>query len=126
MEKELDLGFCVLSFFKHYMLAVINEGVNVSDDENEVLIQYAKDYYQDNPFVYITHRINSYSVNPNIYHRTAQVKSLVGFAVVSADYKAKLNAKIEKMFFKKPFEIFEDLDEAKAWADQVVKDHKNV
>ena len=123
MENELNLGFCELSFFKHYMVAIMNEGVNVSNDENEVLIQYAKDYYKDQPFVYITHRVHSYSVNPNIYPKTAQVKNLVGFAVVSADYKAKLNAKIEKMFFKKPFHIFGELDEAKKWAEELVKDH---
>lgn len=120
MKNELDLGFCTISFYEHYMVAVMNEGVNVGKDENEVLIQYAKDYYKNKQFVYITNRINSYSVNPNIYPRTAQVKSLVGFAVVSKDYKTKANTKIEKMFFNKPYEVFMNLDDAIKWAEKLV------
>lgn len=120
MKNELDLGFCTISFYEYYMVAVMNEGVNVGKDENEVLIQYAKDYYKNKQFVYITNRINSYSVNPNIYPRTAQVKSLVGFAVVSKDYKTKANTKIEKMFFNKPYEVFMNLDDAIKWAEKLV------
>ncbi len=75
------------------------------------------------PFVYITNRINSYSVDPQIYFETSKIKNLAGFAVVSKKYKAKSNAEIEKMFFSKPFEIFGDLDSAKKWATQLLEDY---
>jgi len=33
-------------------------------------------------FVYITHRVNSYSVDPTIYISVSKIENLVGFAVV--------------------------------------------
>ena len=99
----------------------MNEGVNVAEAQNKILIDIIGNFYIDKPFVYITNRINSYSVDPHIYPVTAKVKNLVGFAVVSKEYKAKVNAKIEQMFFNKPFEIFSTLEEAQDWANDLVK-----
>jgi hypothetical protein len=52
---------------------------------------------------------------------TAKIENLKGFAVVSENYKAKVNAQIEKMFYNKPFEIFTKLDDAFNWADNFLK-----
>jgi len=120
MTKIIDIDFCTLKFYKNYMVTIIKEGVHVDKSQNEALIKIAEEYYTNQPFVYISYRINSYSVNPNIYTRTVKTKNLIGFAVVSYDYKAKKNAQIEKLFLKKPFEIFTNLDDAFNWADQLV------
>ena len=50
-----------------------------------------------------------------------KIENLKGFAVVSSNYKAKLNAKIEQLFFKKPFQIFSEMEEAVAWVDELLK-----
>ncbi|WP_458626278.1 hypothetical protein [Winogradskyella sp. PC D3.3] len=120
MNKIIDIDFCTLKFYDNYMLTIMKEGVHVDDVQNEMLIQIAEEFYKDKPFVYITYRINSYSVNPNIYATTSKMKSLAGFAVVCYDYKAKKNAQIEKLFLNKPFEIFCNLNEAFAWADKLI------
>ena len=88
---------------------------------NKVLVDIAESHFKAKPFVYITHRINSYSVDPKIYYETSKISNLAGFAVVSDKYKAKSNAMVEKMFFSKPFEIFGDLAEAKRWAKTILK-----
>ncbi|WP_195806626.1 hypothetical protein [Winogradskyella helgolandensis] len=63
-------------------------------------------YYSDKPFAYITLRVNSYSVNPEIDYKIPQIESLNGFSVVTSNYQAKTKTQIEKkMVFKKPFEI---------------------
>ena len=49
-----------------------------------------------------------------------KIENLKGFAVVSNVYKAKSNAEVEKMFFNKPFCIFSELNEAVAWANELV------
>ncbi len=67
------------------IITIMHEGVNVSPDYNDALLQVAETYFKNKPFVYITHRINSYSVDPKIYHETSKIKSLKGFAVVSSD-----------------------------------------
>ncbi len=120
MKETLTLDFCNLTFYNNYVVAVINEGINIDRAYNKILIDVISQFYNNKPFVYITHRVNSYSVDPHTYSNTVLVKNLVGFSVVSKDYKSKVNAKIEQMFFTKPFEIFTELDEAFKWADQLI------
>jgi len=120
MQKIIDIGFCTLKFYKNYMITTINEGVHVDKEQNEALIKIAENYYSNQPFVYISHRVNSYSVNPNVYPRTSKTKNLAGLAVVTHDFKAKRNAQIEKLFLHKPFEIFATLTEAFNWADELI------
>ena len=117
-ETIIRLKFCTLTFFDNYVIAVINEGEHVDHKLNEILIENIELHFKK-PYVYITNRINSYSVDPNIYHRASEVQNLAGFAVVSKEYKTKINAQIEKMFFGKPFEIFTTLEDAIEWKDQL-------
>jgi len=88
---------------------------------NDLLIKVADTYFKNKPFVYITHRINSYSVDPKVYHETSKIKNLKGCAVVSSLYQATINVQIEKMFFSKPFESFETLEAAFQWADTLLQ-----
>ncbi|EPR74451.1 hypothetical protein ADIWIN_0552 [Winogradskyella psychrotolerans RS-3] len=99
----------------------MKEGVTISPSYNDVLMDISKTYYNNKQFIYITHRVNSYSVNPQIYYQTEKIENLIGFAVVSHNYQAKLNAQIEKMFFKKPFKIFTELEDAMTWATEITQ-----
>ena len=121
MKETLSFDFCDMSIYGNYLVVVIKEGVNITPDHNKVLVEVTKNHFPDQPFVYITHRINSYSVDPKIYFETSKIENLKGFAVVSSSYKAKVNAQIEQMFFNKPFEIFTKLEDAFTWADNLIK-----
>jgi hypothetical protein len=125
MPKILRFNFCLISLYDTYLVTNINEGVNLKPEHNKVLDELATSHFKGRPFVYITHRIHSYSVDPKIYFETSKIPNLVGFAVVSSVYKAKSNAEVERMFFSKPFEIFNDLESAQAWADRIVKNHQD-
>lgn len=120
MEDELKFDFCTMYIYINYMVVVMNEGVTINPSHNKTLLNIVETYYSKKNFVYITHRLNSYSVNPAIYFETSKIQNLKGFAVVSKDYKAKSNAEIEKLFFNKPFEVFTMLDEAITWAKSIV------
>jgi hypothetical protein len=121
MKETLSFNFCDMSIYNNYLVVVIKEGVNITPDHNKVLVEVTKTHFPDQPFVYITHRINSYSVDPKIYFETSKIENLKGFAVVSSNYKAKINAQIEQIFFNKPFEIFTKLEYAFTWADTLIK-----
>lgn len=121
MKESLAFDFCDMTIYDRYVVVVMKEGVNITPEHNNVLVDVTKNYYLKKSFVYITHRINSYSVDPKIYLETAKIENLKGFAVVSKKYKAKVNAHIEKMFFNKPYEIFTNLDDAFNWADNLLK-----
>jgi len=120
MTDVLHFDFCKIHIYDTYMIVVMNEGITVSPKDNQVLINIADTYYRNKRFVYLTHRIHSYAVDPAIYLETSKINNLVGFAVISNDYKAKRNVAIEKLFFNKPFEIFDTLEEGIAWAKEIL------
>ncbi|WP_245758213.1 hypothetical protein [Bizionia echini] len=105
----------------NYMIAVMNEGITVSVDLNNELYNIARKYYGNRNFVYITHRKNSYSVDPNVYFETSKIKNLIGFAVVLGDSVKIDNTDFERTFISIPFKSFNSLDDAKAWADELCR-----
>ena len=120
--KKYQLPFCTTEIYKDYMLTVMNEGITVSPEYNALLTEIAEHHFRNTtPFVYITHRINSYAVNPAVYRETSKIPNLVGFAVVSKNPIQKQQTKVEKVFFDKAFQDFETLDEALAWKDKLIR-----
>ena len=117
MKTEFD--FCSLQFSENYVISNIYEGVTLDIEKGTILIDHIVAYYKEKPFVYITHRVHSYSVDPIIYNKTSSIETLAGFVVVSESMSSVKNALFEKMFLDKPFEIFQDLDDAILWADTI-------
>lgn len=99
----------------------MNEGITVHPTYNEILQNVVDTYFKTKDFVYIAHRIHSYAVDPATYYDTAKIKNLKAFAVVSDDYVVLSNTQVEKLFFNKPFEIFEKLEDAVTWANSIMK-----
>ncbi len=119
MSNIISLPFGTVSMHDNYMVAVMNEGITVNPEINSVLEELAVNHFQDKKFVYITHRVNSYSVDPNIYFKTSQIPNLVGFAVVLGRKIRLDNIALEKMFFSKPFKSFKSLNKAIEWANEL-------
>ncbi|WP_417881825.1 hypothetical protein [Xanthomarina gelatinilytica] len=119
MSNIITFPFGTVSMHDNYMVAVMNEGVTVNPEINSVLEELAVNHFQDKKFVYITHRVNSYSVDPNIYFKTSQIPNLVGFAVVLGRKIRLDNIALEKMFFSKPFKSFKSLNKAIEWANEL-------
>lgn len=120
MITKYDFGFCNVEIYDDYVKVVINEGETVSPEHNETLIELANAHFKNRPFVYITHRIYSYSVNPTIYLETSKIENLVGFAVVSTNHKQKIQTKLEKAFFEKEFRQFDTMEEALSWKNEII------
>ena len=122
MIKVFD--FCILKFYDNYVISIINEDVIVSKEISDKISKAAINYYQGKPFVYITHRIHSYSVDPNIYKDVSKIKNLAGFVVVSDSKTTIKSALLEKIFLNKPFQIFSNLEDGILWANNVRAMHK--
>ncbi len=122
MIKVFD--FCILKFYDNYVISIINEGVIVSKEISDKISKAAINYYQGKPFVYITHRMHSYSVDPNIYKDVSKIKNLAGFVVVSDSKTSIKSALLEKIFLNKPFQIFSNLEDGILWANNVRAMHK--
>jgi len=120
MRAALKYDFCEFSIFDNFVITVINEGVTVSPEHNEVLEKLAKKYFKHRPFAYITNRINSYSVDPKVYFETSKIENLLAFAVVSQDKISTSNASIEKLFLSKPHKNFTKLIDAINWCEEII------
>lgn len=120
MTDYLKFDFCEVDIYDHYMVVKIDEGLTVQSKHNTFLKNVADTYYLKKDFVYITHRIHSYSVDPATYYETAKITNLKAFAVVSEDYIVIANAEMEKMFFSKPYGIFQKIEDAITWAESIV------
>ena len=121
MIFEVNLPFCHLKFYNNLVVSSINEGVALTQDLSDQIIEVALNHFVDQRFVYITHRINSYSVDPTVYFSVSQIENLLAFVVVSKQPISLQNTEIEKLFLDKTFELFEDLDTALSWSNKVIK-----
>ena len=116
MRDKLNLDFCNVQIYDNHIIVEMNTGVHITLKDNTTLINIVDTYFKNKPFVYITNRVNSYSVDPAVYKETSKITNLVGLCVVSKNFMAKSAAQIEKLFFDKDFEIFDTLPEAIEWA----------
>ncbi|MAN58630.1 MAG: hypothetical protein CMC08_02210 [Flavobacteriaceae bacterium] len=120
MPTHLTLEFCSFEVHENYVVVVMNEGITVSPEHNDILLNVSTKYFKNRNFGYITHRKNSYSVDPRIYFETSKIENLVAFAVVSSEEIKMCTTDLERIFLKKPFQHFESLSAAKVWVQSVI------
>lgn len=116
--RHHDVGYADIFIFELYLMVQVKEGYSVDVEDLKIFHALNDKYFKDRKFIYISNRVNSYSVNPLIYPRVAMVENLIGMVVV-ADTDIKVNtASFEKNFSSKPFKIYSSLDEAVMWASK--------
>jgi len=117
VKSALELEFGSVTFVNNIQIAELNEGILFDIPHNQELLELARDRFNNQPYGYISNRVNSYSVNPMIHLESANVSSLVAIAIVSKNPVVKQNSIIEKQFFRNrsSFEFFENLEEAVNW-----------
>lgn len=111
IKHQVTLSFCELTLHDDYVYVIMKEGITVKPEHNDILKVLAFSYFANKDFVYISHRLYSYSVDPLIYLETQKIPNLKGFVVVNSHRSAN-NPDVEKLFFSKPFEVVETLDKA--------------
>jgi hypothetical protein len=123
VEHELDLGRFL--YYENFSIAEVSEGVHLSPEKMQKLLRIAEDVYGDDiPFVYISNRIHSYSIDPLGYYEAIKMfPNLKGYAIVSQNNRLRTLAVLEKLFIKKPVRVFENLEKAVTWAEQINTKH---
>ncbi len=116
LKDKLETEIGDLYFYPDLVIVEAKEGVTLSYKTAFSVLLKGLQLTGFKPFVYISNRINSYAVDPNDYKYLNKVSSLKAMAIVSKLESARQNAMLEKAFFKKDLEIFEDLNDAYDWA----------
>lgn len=123
-QTIVSFEFGSIELYDDFVITVMNQGITVKPEYNEELVLIANSHFNGRPFAYITHRKNSYSVDPSIYYETSKIKNLAAFAVVSKNPIASKNVAVEQMFLQKPFQLFTEMEEAIAWVSEIINNSK--
>ena len=107
-------------FCDNIVIVEAKEGITLSYKNGFPVLVFGLQYLGTKPFVYISNRIHSYSVNPNDYKYLEKVPTLMGLAIVTPTELGNKNAEMELNFFDKPMTIFSNIDEAFGWAEDLL------
>lgn len=122
---ETVLSFAKLTFYPKYVVCHICEAQVLDNEKATTLKNIILDYYNNKCFIYVTHRIHSYSVDPSVYRDVSLQKPLIAFAFVSENETALKSAHFEKMFLKKPLGVFKTLEETIPWIEKTYETYCN-
>ncbi|QWX83416.1 hypothetical protein H0I23_13270 [Cellulophaga sp. HaHaR_3_176] len=121
---ELNYPFGDYYLFDGFIVAEIEEGIIYTwENQGEMITTEIANLYDNNggKLIYITNRINTYSVKPADWIRFYKMKyNLLGYAIVSYSEKGWKNAILEKIFTKNKIERFNSLDNAIEWAKEKI------
>lgn len=123
MIASFNFSFCRAEIYNDYILTIMKEGITVIPKYNDLLLMASEQYYKNKPFVYISNRVNSYSVNPKIHLEMSKIPNLIGFAVISNEPLQKLQARLEQSMFEKDFRLFESRKLAIEWKDSIIQNY---
>ena len=114
--KRIELIDVNLEFYEKIVISKVKEDVIFEAQHVEQILKICHEVFEGKNFVYISNRENNYNVNPTIYFNLKNVTSLLGIGIVSERYETLKVANFEKQFSPVPFDIFSNMEEARAWA----------
>lgn len=122
MNNKVELDFGVIWIDDKILVSELHEGVLLDVENNRKILALGHELFEGEAFGYISHRINSYAVDPMVYRESAEHEQLRAIAVVSDKEMARKSARLEKNFYtnKNSFQIFNSLEEAKIWIREVI------
>lgn len=127
-HRLINLSFGKIYCFENMIVSEFHEGSFIDYNSLSEFISEVKGYYSaDQKVVYISNRINSYSVDPVGWFKIGKGYSgLKGIAIINYNQLNKKVFKVERMFSKKPMMSFSSLYEAVNWAYEIthVKSNK--
>ncbi len=120
VEYVLETAKVVL--YQNIVVVVGTEGTHVTYEKVTNVLRIVKEIYgTDIPFVYISNRIHSYSIDPLAYYEAIKLfPNLKAYAIVSHNKRSRTLAVLEKLFMKKSIRVFDELEKAFEWAEQMI------
>ncbi len=118
--KEINYPFADIYIFEGYVISEIKEGVVFSwEDHAKRIVSDVHEYTKNDgsDIVYLSHRINSYSLKPMdwlyFYKNSFNLK---GYGVIGYSSFSFFNTVVENLFFNKKIRRFNELETAIQWA----------
>lgn len=118
---ETDIGR--FDYYANMVVAEVKEGVHVTVDGGiEPLQAGAQVFGYGVNFVYISHRVNSYSIDPTGYYEAASMfPNFKALVIVATNKRRRMLANLERLFMKRPVYVFDNLETAMKWAEEYLE-----
>jgi hypothetical protein len=116
MLKRIASDFCELFFYERYVITRVFENVILDTEKVNFIRAKNREHFLNNDFVIIADRNLKHDLDLSIYKKGI-TKKLKGVAIVSKNVEEKERAIKEQELFDNSFAFFEDIEEAKSWAE---------
>ena len=117
MHKQIAIPFGVLDFYESYVTFLVS-CERITKEIAQEILGHTDQYFASKPYVFISNRVFSSRVDPAAYS-VVDSNKLIGIAIVSESEETVLKARQEKPLYEGEFQVFRDLDKAKAWAETI-------
>ena len=109
---ETEIGR--FDYYSNMIVSEVNEGVHVTTESAiEPLQRGAQVFGYGKDFVYISHRLHSYSIDPTGYYEAASMfPNFKALAIVATNRRRRMLANLERLFMKRPIRVFDSLEDA--------------
>lgn len=114
----------VYFYNKTIVIVEVHEGVTLSYRTGLSILFQTIGILRNRNWVYISNRVNSYSVVPTDYNILHKIPTLQALAIVTNEDGGRLKPHVEELFCKKPFNLFDDLESAAKWAEKSLMQQK--
>ncbi|MDP2686392.1 MAG: hypothetical protein Q8O62_04165 [Aequorivita sp.] len=115
LKKTLETEIGMIYFYDNIVIVEANEGIVFSYKNGFSVLLKTLNILGTKPWVYISNRVQSYSVKPIDYKYLNKVPSLKAMAIVVYSDIAQNNTALESKFCKKPFGVFQNVSDAVIW-----------
>lgn len=123
--KSIKLKDLALDFYsQNYVIATVKEDVIFDQDHVKEILDRCIEVFDNESYVYISHRKEKYNVNPTVYLNLHKVAPLAGIALVAKGLPGIQTANFERKFSPVPLNVFENLEDARSWAVKILKNKK--
>ncbi|TYP72154.1 hypothetical protein [Aquimarina intermedia] len=126
--QEINYDFGNYYLFETFVIGEVNEDVVYTwKHHGKKVVEELSHIYDNNGknLVYITNRVNAYSVVPSDWINFFRLSySLRAYAVVSNNPTTLFNSALEKLFMRSRMKKFKSLEEAIVWAKNLASEDK--
>ncbi|MDC8004634.1 hypothetical protein POV27_11285 [Aureisphaera galaxeae] len=122
--RTIESAVAKVWLYENVVITEVEQGVKINYKNTFDLLVKGVNYIDYKPWVYISHRIHPYEIDPKFFKYINLIPFLKGVAIVyPGGFDASLPL-IEKEAIKRKVAVFDDLGEAYLWAQELLKKPK--
>lgn len=122
MKAEIIPNFGEFEFYEGYFVGRIYDGVNADEKYVEALSRLIYTHYSGSPVIYISDRVNSYSLDPVATKKLIERNNISHALIITHTEPQQISLHTEKILINNVvMDSFDSVELAIAWAENYIK-----